>query len=80
MHKITRLVALGILAGMVLWLHGLTLPALAKHRIAQGADVKMEDKTVKEINESFHRIEHALEEGDIDALMDDVQSIRVKRN
>ena len=71
MHRITRLVALGALVGIALWLHGLSMPVLAKHRIARGADVKMEDKTVREINESFHRIEHALEEGDIDALMDE---------
>jgi hypothetical protein len=54
---------------MVLWLHGFTLPALAKHRVERGAEVKIENKVVLEIHESFHRVEHALEEGDIDALM-----------
>jgi ketosteroid isomerase-like protein len=71
MYRITRLVALGALVGIVLWLHGLCLPALAKHRIARGADVQIDDKTVQEIHEAFHRVEHALEEGDIDALMDE---------
>lgn len=69
MHKITRLVALGMLAVMVLWLHGLTLPALAKHNIARGADVQLDDSTFREIHETFHRAEHALAHGDTDALM-----------
>lgn len=69
MHKITRLVALGAFIGIALWLQGFCLPALAKHRIARGADIEMEDKTVRETHETFHRAEHALQAGDLDALM-----------
>ncbi len=69
MHRITRLVALGALVGIVLWLYGPCLPVLAKHKFAGGAEVLIEKDEIREIHETFHRVEHALEEGDIDALM-----------
>jgi ketosteroid isomerase-like protein len=55
--------------GMAAWLYGPCLPALAKHRIAKGAEVEAPSSTVREIHENFHKAEHALETGDLDALM-----------
>ena len=61
--------ALGVLLGIALGLHGLCLPALAKHRIAAGADIRADKTTVREIHNMFHRAEVALEAEDLDALM-----------
>ncbi len=69
MHRISRLAALGVLAGVALWLHGLCLPVLAKHRIAMGADIGADKTTVREIQSMFHRADNAMLEGDVDALM-----------
>jgi len=69
MHRIRGLAALGVLIGITLWLHGLCLPALAKHGIATGADIKADDSTVREIHSTFHRAEEAMGAGDLDALM-----------
>lgn len=62
-------VALGILIGITLWLHGFCLPALAKHGIAMGADIQADQDTVREIQKAFHGVEAALEAGDLEALM-----------
>ena len=62
-------VALGVLLGIALGLHGLGEPALAKHRIAAGADIRADKTTVREIHNMFHRAEEALEAEDLDALM-----------
>ena len=69
MHRIRGLAALGVLIGIALWLPGLCLPALAKHGIATGADIKADDSTVREIHSTFHRAEEAMGAGDLDALM-----------
>ncbi len=69
MHVIRGLAALGVLLGIALGLHGLSLPALAKHRIAAGADIQADQTTVREIRKTFHRAEEALEAEDLDALM-----------
>ncbi len=69
MYRMGGLTAFGILLGIALCLHGLCLPALAKHRIAMGADIGVDKQTVREIQESFHRIDHAMLDGDLDALM-----------
>ena len=69
MHRISRLAALGVLAGVALWLHGLCLPVLAKHRIAMGADIGVDKQTVREIQQSFHRVDHAMLDGDLKGLM-----------
>ncbi len=69
MHYIRGLTALGVLLGIALGLHGLSLPALAKHRIAAEADIQADQTTVREIQKTFHRAEEALEAADLDALM-----------
>ncbi len=69
MDRISRVATLVLLMGMALWLYGPSVPALAKHRIAMGADIQVDESTVREIQSTFHRAEHALEAEDLDALM-----------
>lgn len=69
MHRTSGRVALGTLIGIALWLHGFCLPALAKHGLAMGADVQTDQGTLREIQKAFHRVEEALEAGDLEALM-----------
>jgi SnoaL-like domain len=69
MSRFSTLIALGFAIGIALWMHGLSLPALAKTKISQGAEVKADDKTVREIVAAFHRAEDFLQARNLESLM-----------
>lgn len=60
----------GLLVGIALFIQGSGLPASAKFRIARGADIQVDGKTMREIQTVFNQAEEAIRTGNLEALME----------
>jgi hypothetical protein len=69
MSKKLILGAFALLIWIALVFQGLMSPVLAKTKITSGADVKADDKNVREILASFHKAEEFLEARNLEGLM-----------
>jgi len=69
MMKRGRLFVAGMLAGISFSVLGVTTPVWSAFRIDPGADIQADPETVQAIENTFIRADSAIEEGDLDALM-----------
>ena len=60
----------GLLVGIALLVQGSGPPALAKIRLARGADIQVDAKTMREIQTVFKQAEESIGTGNLEALME----------
>lgn len=69
MRRMSVAIVLGAVLGTAMWLQVSAVPALAKTKVSPGAEIRADDKTVREILAAFNRAEEFLQARNLDALM-----------